>query len=212
MLKLIIGDKNLSSWSMRPWLVLKSSGLAFEEIQIFLDRPTTKKQIEKFSPSGRVPVLIHDKTTIWDSLSICEYIAELAPRKLLWPKDTSRRAIARSYVAEMHSGFSSLRNQLSMDLGLRMKIKHLSPGTIDDIKRILELWENALRTSGGPFLFGEFGIVDAFYAPVVFRFLSYGVQIKNKYALSYMRRIQNHKTVKEWVSKAMREKAYRPTF
>lgn len=207
-IKLIIGDRNLSSWSMRPWLAMKASGLHFKEIQVLLDRPTTGKQIKRYSPSGKVPVLINGKTTVWDSLAICEYIAELAPKKQLWPKDSTQRAIARSYVAEMHSGFTSLRSQLSMDIHLRMKFKHLQPGTISDIERILELWERALKKSGGPFLFGEFGIVDAFYAPVIFRFISYGLEIKNRHALKYMRSMQNYSAVKEWVKKANIEKAY----
>lgn len=201
--KIAIGDKNLSSWSMRPWLALKHSGIEFEEVMILLDRPETRKQIQKYSPSGRVPVLIHDDLTIWDSLAICEYLAELAPH--LWPKDSKQKAIARSYVAEMHSGFTSLRSQLSMDIQLQTKIKHLLPSTISDIERVLELWQSALKKYKGPYLFGDFSIADAFYAPVVMRFKSYGINIRNKACLQYMNQILNYSYVKEWVDQAKKE-------
>ncbi len=207
-LELVIGDKNLSSWSMRPWLVLKKSGLPHKETQILLDRPNTAREIQKHSPSGKVPVLHHGKTTVWDSLAIAEYLAELAPEAQLWPRQASQRAVARSYVAEMHSGFSSLRSQLSMDIQLRIQIRHLTSGTISDIERILELWQLALKASGGPFLFGNFGIVDAFYAPVVMRFVSYGIKIKNKQVLKYLEKIQNDNDVADWVREAKKEKPY----
>lgn len=210
---LVIGNKNLSSWSMRPWLVLKASGLKFKEINIELDTPETTKNIKQYSPTGKVPVLVHGDLHVWDSLAISEYIAELtadlAPDKNLWPVDLQDRAIARSYVAEMHSGFMSLRNQLSMDISLRTEIKHLVPGTISDIERIISMWDEALSNSKGPFLFGEFGIVDAFYAPVVFRFQSYGIQIKNKKVQKYMQSILKLDIVQEWVKSSGKEK-YKP--
>ncbi len=161
-LLLVIGDKNLSSWSMRPWLVLKATKLPFREVKILLDRPDTARKIRRVSPTGKVPVLIHGKTVIWDSLAICEYLHELAPDKDLWPKDASERAIARSYVSEMHSGFPHIRSQLSMDITLRTKIKHLNDSTKLEIERVLALWSDALKKSGGPYLFGNFGIVDSF--------------------------------------------------
>ncbi len=207
-LKIVIGDKNLSSWSMRPWLVLKASGLPFREEQILLDRPSTKARLAKVSPSGRVPVLYWCDVAIWDSLAISELIAELAPDAELWPGDAVDRAVARSYVAEMHSGFSALRDQLSMTLSLRMTIAHLSTATISDIHRILHLWREALGKSKGPFLFGKFGIVDAFYAPVVFRFLSYGIAIKDRKILRYMEFVQRHPAVVEWVNGAQAEKPW----
>lgn len=210
---LVIGNKNLSSWSMRPWLVLKASGLKFKEINIELDTPETTQNIKQYSPTGKVPVLVHGDLHVWDSLAISEYIAELAadlaPEKNLWPADIHDRAIARSYVAEMHSGFMSLRNQLSMDISLRTEIKHLVPGTISDIERIISMWDEALSNSKGPFLFGEFGIVDAFYAPVVFRFQSYGIQIKNKKVQKYMHSILKLDIVQEWVKSSEKEK-YKP--
>ncbi len=206
-LTLVIGDKNLSSWSMRAWLAAKAAGLPFKEIKIILDRPSTAKEIAKYSPSNRVPCLIHDDTVIWDSLAICEYLAELAPKKNLWPANPAERALARSYTAEMHSSFQSLRDQCSMDIRLKIEIRHLTTGTIKDIRRLTELWSTAMKNSGGPFLFGEFGIVDAFYAPVVFRFLSYGIGVKDPRAKKYMHNMQNYPHIRAWVNEALTEKA-----
>jgi len=205
-LTLVIGDKNLSSWSMRPWLALKASGLDFTEEKLRLDDPSTKKSISRFSPSGRVPVLLHNGLKVWDSLSICEYIAELAPDKKLWPSNPSHRAIARSLVCEMHSGFQALRGQMSMDIQLKMNLKHLTPQTISDVERIVHIWHHSMRTNGGPFLIGEFGIIDAFFAPVVLRFQSYGIKIKDKDCQKYMDNISNQKFVKSWVKEAKLEK------
>jgi len=208
-LELIIGDKNLSSWSMRPWLVLKASGLPFKETKILLDRPDTAKKIKKHSPTGKVPVLKHgSRFPIWDSLSICEYIAELAPEKNLWPEDPEWRGIARSFAAEMHSGFTSLRSQLSMDIQLRTQIKHLTPQTIADIDRILHIWKMSMKTLGGPYLFKDFTIADAFFAPVVMRFVSYGIEISDKPTRAYMNHILKNPHVKEWIAGAKKEKAH----
>jgi len=226
-LKLYIGDKNLSSWSLRPWLVLKKSGLPFEEILIPLDRPETSKQIKNVSPTGRVPCLHHeglaiwDSLTIWDSLAISEYIAEIAaeaqPRIQLWPAGRAEKATARAYCAEMHSGFSGLRQQLSMDLRLRMEIVHLQQQTIQDIQRVLELWEQALQksqgpNSQGPFLFGKWSIADAFYTPVVFRFQSYGIQIRSERIKIYMKEVLKDPAVREWEEAAFLEKPVRLEF
>jgi len=206
MLQIVIGDKNLSSWSMRPWLVLRSSGLPFRERRVLLDRPNTKRLLRQVSPTGRVPVLIHGKIKVWDSLAICEYLHELAPDQNLWPKSATDRALARSYVAEMHSGFQALRNQLSMEIQLRRKITHLMPDTVQDIKRILVLWRAALKRSGGPYLFGAFGIVDAFYAPVVMRFASYAVDVRDPLINQYRKTMQKNPAVREWVAEAKKEK------
>lgn len=187
-------------------MAAKASELSFREILVPLDQPETKLELNKYSPSAKVPCLIHGDLRVWDSLAICEYIAELAPDKLLWPENKQSRAIARAYVAEMHSGFLSLRSQLSMDIRLRMEIRHLTPQTIEDIKRIMFLWTNALARSKGPFLFGAFGIVDAFFAPVVFRFISYGVQIQASTIKKYMEQIQNNEHVKNWVEAGLNEK------
>jgi glutathione S-transferase len=212
-LSLVIGDKNLSSWSMRPWLVLKASGIPFKEIKIQLDTPSSKKEIAKHSPSGRVPTLIHGKTTVWDSLSICEYIAELAPDKNLWPQNPAHRAVARSIVAEMHSGFAGLRNQLSMDIKLNIQLNHLTGDTIADIKRVLHIWHHSIKTNKGPFLLGkDFGIADAFYAPVVMRFKSYGIDVQDPLCLKYMKAISEYPAVREWVAEAKKEKPFRVSF
>lgn len=209
---LVIGDKTFSSWSMRAWLVAVQSGLPFREINVQLDTKTTAQQIAKHSPLGKVPVLRHGKITVWDSLAIAEYLHELSPQAQLWPADPELRAMARGYAAEMHSGFSSLRSQCSMDLRLKTKLTHLHKGTIADIERILEMWKVALKDNGGPYLFGEFCIADAFFAPVVFRFLSYGIEIKDKKVLEYMDNIQEHHGVQFWVEEARKEKLPRIVF
>ncbi|MFS4457862.1 glutathione S-transferase family protein [Bdellovibrio sp. HCB2-146] len=204
--ELVIGDKAYSSWSMRAWLVAVQSGLPFKETMVKLDGPKTAAAIAKHSPSGKVPVLKHKGLQVWDSLAIAEYLNELSPEAQLWPADPVLRATARSYAAEAHSGFATLRGQLSMDLQLKSKARHLFPGTIADIERILQLWKDALKKSHGPYLFGDFCIADAFYAPFVFRFLSYGVKIKDKNVLAYMQNIQDHHGVQFWVQEALQEK------
>lgn len=209
---LIIGDKAYSSWSLRAWLVAVQSGLPFREIIVPLDTPKTAAKIAKHSPSGKVPALKHGSTVVWDTLAIAEYLHELSPEAKLWPEDAMLRAIARSYAAEMHSGFASLRSQLSMDIQMKTKIRHLTPATIADIERILQMWKSALKKSKGPYLFGDFCIADAFFAPVVFRFLSYGVQIKDKSVQKYMQAILEHHGVEYWMAEAMKEKNYVPTF
>ena len=211
-LQLVIGDKNLSSWSLRAWLVAKISGLKFKEVLILLDRPETKNALAKYSPSQKVPCLHFDSEKIWDSLAISETFAELAPDKNLWPKDSAERALARAYTAEMHSGFASIRNQLSMDIRLRMKIRHLTPQTISEIERIKTLWETALEKSSGPFLFGSFGIVDAFYAPVVFRFQSYGIEFTSQSINNYMKAVLDFAPVREWSDAALKESALEQKF
>lgn len=211
-LSLVIGDKNLSSWSLRAWLVAKYSQLEIQEILVWLDRPETSENLKKFSPSQKVPCLLMGDTQIWDSLAICETIAELAPKRNLWPRDPEQRALARSYTAEMHSGFSSIRNQLSMDIRLRIKIRHLTPDTLREIERIKELWETAVKKSKGPFLFGDFGIVDAFFAPVVFRFQSYGIKFESVALNRYMNSILEMPIVKEWSDAALKEEALDLTF
>ncbi len=206
MLKLVIGDKNLSSWSLRPWLVLKYFEIPFQEIQILLDQPQTKNNIAKYSPSGKVPLLINGQNRIWDSLAICEYIHELHPEKNVWPKEGYLRALARSYAAQMHSGFFGLRNQLSMNVQLRTKITHLDSQTIEDIRTIVSLWDQALRKHKGSFLFGDFCVADAFYAPVVLRFISYGVEIRNINAKKYMSNVLKIIELKKWIASAKKEK------
>jgi len=187
MMRLVIGDKNLSSWSLRPWLVLKQASVAFEEILIPLDRPTTRAQILQYSPTGKVPVLLDGDLMIWDSLAIAEYIAERFPD--LWPHDPATRAHARAATCEMHSGFASLRQQMPMNILSRRQVPR-TPALDQDIARVLEIWCTCRnQAAGGPFLFGAFSIADAFYAPVVTRFITYGVELDaqcNEYAQSIL--------------------------
>src|SRR3954447_26307256 len=176
MLKIVLGNKKYSSWSLRPWLALKLAGAPFEEQVVALDMPDTAANIRKYSPSGRVPALIDGSLTIWDSLAICEYLNEKFPQAQLWPADAAQRARARSISAEMHSGFTNLRNDCSMKIVKQYPYKPLRPDTQKDVDRIVAIWEECLRRNGGRFLFGnEPCIADAFYAPVVSRFRTYSV-------------------------------------
>jgi glutathione S-transferase len=178
-LTLVVGSKNYSSWSLRPYLALAHTGQPFREVVIALDEPTTAAEIARYSPSGRVPVLQHGALSIWDSLAICEYLAETFPEARLWPQDKAARAVARSVVAEMHSGFAALRRNMPMDLNNRKPGHGRAPGVADDISRVVKLWAECRERfgQGGPFLFGPFTIADAFYAPVVTRFVTYEVEL-----------------------------------
>lgn len=199
-LTLTIGDKNLSSWSLRPWLLLKQAGIPFTEINIRLDRPETRKTLSELSPSGLVPVLTDGDLKIWDSLAICEYVSELFPEKRLWPEAPRARAVARSLTSEMHSGFSALRTVWPMNF-TRSGLRHLTTGGVQrDIDRINALWTEC-RTrlgEGGPFLFGAFSIADAFYAPVVSRFSTYGPVALNEPAADYMETMLGLPPMREW--------------
>ena len=178
-LTLVVGSKNHSSWSLRPYLALAHTGQPFREVVVPLGQADTAANIAKYSPSGRVPTLLHGELVIWDSLAICEYVAELFPQANLWPRDASARAVARSVTAEMHSGFTNLRNNMPMHIRARRPGEGRAPGVAEDIARITSLW-NECRSrfgQGGPFLFGAFSIADAFYAPVVTRFVTYGVEL-----------------------------------
>jgi glutathione S-transferase len=176
-LTLYVGNKRYSSWSLRPYLALAHTGLAFETKVILLDRPTTKSEILVNNPAGRVPVLHHDGLAIWDSIAICEYLHELAPAAQLWPADRAKRARARSISAEMHAGFAALRSNMPMDLVTDKSGQGHTPEALADARRILEIWREALAASGGPFLFGAFTIADAMFAPVTTRFTTYGVEL-----------------------------------
>lgn len=177
MRQLVIGDKNLSSWSLRPWLALRVAGIDFAEINIRLGQPETKREILRHSPSGKVPCLIDGQIVVWDSLAICEYAAELAPS--LWPADAAQRAEARAVSAEMHSGFAALRQNMPMNVCAAKPGEGRTPEVEADIARIVALWEacRVRHGAGGPFLFGAFSIADAMYAPVVWRFATYAVSV-----------------------------------
>ncbi len=177
MRQLVIGDKNLSSWSLRPWLALSVAGLDFVEVNVRLGRPETKREILRHSPSGKVPCLIDGSVVVWESLAICEYAAELAPA--LWPADAAARAEARAVSAEMHAGFAALRQNMPMAVCAAKPGAGRTPEVDADIARIVALWEacRARHGAGGPFLFGAFSIADAMYAPVVWRFATYAVEV-----------------------------------
>jgi len=178
-MELVIGTKRWSTWSLRPWLALKRSGLPFTEtlVELRQENNMSEAEIRAHSPSGLVPVLKVDGLVIWDSLAICEYVAEKAPG--LWPKDPAARALARAAAAEMHSGFSSLRGECPMALEAEPKPVELSPATQKDIRRIAAVWNEMLHRFGGPFLVGEWSIADAFYTPVATRFRTYGVKLSD---------------------------------
>jgi glutathione S-transferase len=209
---LVIGNRNYSSWSLRGWLALKHSGASFEELVIPLSQPQTAQEIGRHSPSGRVPVLKNGERTIWDSLSIGEYVAERYPEAKLWPQDLDARALARSACAEMHSGFQALRAHLPMNIRLRRK-KPLTPEVERDVARIVALWTEC-RTRygrGGPFLFGHFTLADAFYTPVATRFVTYGVPVEAS-AQEYVRTALATPAMVEWIDKANKEPWTEPQY
>ena len=176
-IKLIIGDRNYSSWSLRPWLAARQAGIPFEEVCIPLRTAGSKAHIYQHSPSGKVPCLIHDDILVWDSLAICEYLSELEPS--LWPADRKVRAEARSVSAEMHSGFAALRQGMGMDIRASKPFDGRTSAVGAHIARIVAIWESCRsRFAGsGDFLFGEFSIADAMFAPVVWRFLTHAVEL-----------------------------------
>ncbi len=202
---LILGTKNWSSWSLRPYLAMRATGAPFEEIGIRLrhsESPTTREQILKHSPAGRVPVLKIEEngrtTTVWDSLAICETLAERHPEAKLWPDDAGRRALARSYAAEMHAGFPDLREQLTMEFARTLPSPGLSDASKAQIARVIEAWTLALNEhGGGGFLFGGFSIADCMYAPVVSRFLTYSIALPPSVA-AYCERMMALPAMQDW--------------
>ena len=200
---LIIGNKTYSSWSMRPWLLLKRFDIPFSETLVKLDRPETTYEIKKFSASGRVPCLIDGEVTVWDSLAIMEYLNEKFPQHQMWPASITKRAEARAITCEMHSGFTDLRQHLSFHAKKRFTNYDTSPARVD-IERIKEIWTRALKSSGGPFLFGNYSIADAMYAPVCGRFETYGVKLTPELQ-AYCERILSLPEVKEWYTGAAEE-------
>jgi len=202
-----IGNKNTSSWSLRPWLAMRMAGIPFEEAPIRLQTPETKARILQFSPSGKVPALRIEEDgtsqTVWDSLAICETLAERHPDARLWPENAAARAHARSVVAEMHSGFPNLRRALSMDIAARLPTPALDDQVQADIARIIAIWTSALdvHEGQGGFLFGAFSLADAFFAPVVTRFETYGIHLP-AIAQAYGQRVLALAPMREWVAAA----------
>lgn len=208
---LVVGTRNWSSWSLRPFVALKATGAPYEIIDIRLrqfDSPTTRERILKYSPAGKVPVLKFEEggseLTVWDSLAICETLAERHPEAGLWPKDASARAMARSYSCEMHSGFPDLRDQLSMDFVRKKELPELRDDTKTQIARILSAWESALNTYKGEFLFGKLSVADCMYAPVVSRFRTYGVETPAA-VKAYMDRVMELPAMQEWMKASQAE-------
>jgi glutathione S-transferase len=210
-LTLVIGNKNYSSWSLRPWLAMKQVGVAFNETSIVLNRPDSTEKILRYSPSGRVPCLIDGELTVFDSLAICEYISEKLTEKehsgSLWPRDAKARARARSVTSEMHSGFVALRTHMPMDIRSRKsdqgKAALERSDVAADVARIQSVWSECLE-QGGPMLFGSFSIADAFYAPVVTRFTTYGVKLSPLLA-AYSENILALPAMQQWIAAAKAE-------
>jgi glutathione S-transferase len=205
-LTLVIGNRNYSSWSMRPWVLLRARQIEFEEIQIPLFQTDSLERKLAYSPAGKVPVLISDGLHVWESLAILEHLADLFPDQGLWPTDVQARAIARSVSSEMHAGFEALRTHMPMNCRARYPGLGLGPGVAEEIDRVAQLWRDC-RTrfgQGGDFLFGEFGNADAMFAPVVSRFQTYGVVLDGVEA-AYAEAVLSHPAVGEWMEAAAAE-------
>ncbi|MDH3757220.1 MAG: glutathione S-transferase family protein [Gammaproteobacteria bacterium] len=198
--KLIIGNKNYSSWSLRAWLLLREADIDFDEHRIVLDTDDTAREIAGFSPAGRVPVLLLDGFAVWDTLAIAETLAERWSEKKLWPEDAAVRAHARSISAEMHSGFGELRARMPMNCRAMGRRVALPDELTTDIDRVIDIWSDCHRRygDGGPWLFGEFSIADAMYAPAVLRLRTYGINLPES-ARHYPQRLLQSEAMQEWL-------------
>jgi len=215
MLQLVIGNKNYSSWSMRPWVLMRHFGLAFDEIKLRFDFAAGSafyRELARYTPAARVPVLVEEGFSVWDTLAIAERLAELLPSQAVWPRDARARARARSLCAEMHAGFGALRQHCPMnieaslpDVGRRVLAEQ--PAVARDLQRIVAMWGDALRDSGGPFLFGAFGAADAYFAPVVARIRGYGLPLPAPLQ-DYAARVWTSPGVAAWVSDALAERDF----
>jgi glutathione S-transferase len=205
-LHLLIGNKNYSSWSLRPWLAMKVAGIAFDEMVISLDAPDFKSRVTVVSGAGKVPALVDGGISVWESLAILEYLAEKFPTSGLWPREAWARAHARAAASEMHGGFGALRNQLPMNVRRPVKAHAVEDDAKRDIARIDALWSECRARFGneGPFLYGAFGAADAMYAPVVWRFHTYAVEV-SAVAGAYMRHVMELPAWNEWREAALRE-------
>jgi glutathione S-transferase len=215
-MKLYIGNKNYSSWSMRPWVLLTEAGIPFEEVVVRFDsfEPGSKFKTEilQHNPVGKVPVLVDGDLAVWDTLAIAEYLAEKFPGKNLWPADPKRRARARSVTAEMHSGFTGVRNHFGMNIEARLpevgaKVLAEQPDVRKEVDRLVSMWTSLLAESGGPMLFGDFSIADAFYAPVVTRLVTYGVPV-TPVVQGYIDRVLALRGVSAWRRDALAEQDF----
>jgi len=216
-MKLLIGNKNYSSWSMRPWVMLTQFDIPFEEVMTRFDSfeadSRFKAAVGALSPAGKVPILVEDDGfAVWDTLAIAEYVAEKFPAKALWPRDAKRRARARSVCAEMHSGFGALRNAFGMNIEAALPEvgARVLAGNADaraDLARMTQLWQEALAESGGPYLFGEYSIADAYFAPVVMRMRTYALPVPPDVA-AYIERAVAAKGTAAWIRDALAEKDF----
>ena len=218
MLKLYIGNKNYSSWSMRPWVLLKQCGIDFEEVMVrfgddtFAVSSSFKKAVMAVNPTGRVPVLVDDALAVWDTLAIAEYVAEKFNEKQLWPQSVAARARARSVCAEMHSGFTSLRSACPMNIEAALPdvgaiIWRDKPGVRADVARIVDMWTELLAQHNGPMLFGDFSVADAYFAPVCMRFRGYALPVP-AHISQYIQRACALPGVQAWISDALAEKDF----
>jgi len=215
MLQLVIGNKNYSSWSMRPWVLMRQFGIEFEEVKLRFDFAPGSgfyQQLARFTPVGKVPVLVVDGFSVWDTLAIAETLADRFPDQPLWPRDPLQRARARSLAAEMHAGFGALRSHCPMNIeaalpAIGARVLAEQAAVRADLARIDAMWSQQLAASGGPFLFGRFGIVDAYYAPVVARMRTYGLPLSAD-AQAYADRVWAAPGVAAWVRDALAEKDY----
>lgn len=203
MLSLYIANKNYSSWSLRPWVLLRQRAIAFEEKLVPFQGPATGEAFRKFSPSGKVPCLVDGDIVVWDSLAIAEYVAEQHPA--VWPANRTARAFARCAAAEMHSGFMALREQCGMNCGIRVKLHRIDDALTRDLTRLNALWNDGLQRFGGPFLAGsEFTATDAFFAPVAFRVQTYTPPLDDN-ANCYAHRLLALQSMQEWYQAALNE-------
>jgi glutathione S-transferase len=208
---LIIGNKNYSSWSFRPWIAMKVAGIAFEERLVSLNDPDFKRAIASVSKNGRVPAIDDDGVHVWESLAVLEYLAEKFPHAKLWPADAQARAHARAIAAEMHAGFGALRSECPMNFWRPVKRRDLSAEALADAAHIDSMWSECLGRYGGPFLFGAFGAADAMYAPVVSRFHTYDVAV-GPIARAYMDAVMTLPAWAAWRARAAEESWVLPEF
>jgi glutathione S-transferase len=214
-MQLYIGNKNYSSWSLRPWLLMTHAGIPFEEVKLrlsFTEGSDFKNALKKLAPTGKVPLLVDDGLVVWDTLAIAEYLADRFPGKQLWPADRRARARARSVCAEMHAGFGALRSNFPMNIEASLphigqEVLKTKPEVARDVERIVEMWTELLVEHNGPFLFGEFSIADAYYAPVVTRLRTYGVPVLGA-VNGYIDRILQLPAMQAWVKEALAEQDF----
>jgi glutathione S-transferase len=212
-LKLYIGNKNYSSWSMRPWVLLTQAGIPFEEVMVRFDSfaagSSFRQTVDAITPTGKVPVLVDEQLVVWDTLAIAEYLAEQFPEKHLWPQDKAARARARSVCTEMHAGFTGLRSNCPMNIEASLPevgalIWRDKPAVRSDVARLVAMWQGLLAAHGGPMLFGEFCIADAYFAPVCMRLKTYALPLPQDLA-AYVQRVCALPGVKVWVEGALAE-------